>query len=1501
MKKIFTLSLWVLVMSVFVAGAVWADSPERTRRARKAVKTAYSPALKAAGEKTLLYGCVLESYTYDAYWNGVGIYAFEENNSNPTFDVLKLNINANGGGTYVNGDYYAISMNDSGSRPSNIKLNVYDTKKGWEAVKSNISLTAMASDLTYDPIGKTIYGCFSSDFATYSLGTLDKTTGAITTIAPIKKLSALASDSKGNLYGIGYDDWKLYYVNKATGALTEIGQINKEYNLFSFQSATFDWETGKLYWHAYQGDEAGLYEITIDGEGASASLKSAVKVTDYGADGSYSSEKVTGMYTLQEVSAPSSAAPSPATNLAAAFEKGSMTGTVSFTMPTTDVDGGTLSGTLGYTVAVGDVTVTKSNIQPGAEVSEPITLSASGSYTVAVTVANADGVVSAPAYTAQYVGFDAPKAVTNLVLTANGNTVNLSWNAPTEGQNGGYVGGFTYRVVRHPDEKEVATGLTETSFSETIESSVKTQYSYDVIASSGDMEGAAATSNAVTVGDELTLPYSESFDDASSFEGYTVIDANRDGATWKYNPKDNYNERLRQNLYIVSSEVNASDDWVITPGIRLKANNLYRFRFTATSNRPERLRAAFGNAATAEAMTEEIVPTTEFNGNYLKKTFEYEGTVKPTADGKYYFGIQALSDPQGTAMYVDDLSITEVPSTAPAEVVDLVVTPGEKGALTASINFKTPSTTIGGATLDALKEVRIYRNSSIVNTISDVKPNTAYSFEDKDMANGLYEYNVVAVNEDGEGAPNLVSKYVGLDAPCAVQNLFIKEDENTPGRAVVTWDAPSEVGQHGGYVDVNALTYYYLDSTNGDANLGSTPGFTADYDISKGQVSVGYTIYAVNDAGSGKDLYRVTYSTPIGTALKLPVIESFANVKLKSGPWLPNVISGTTNDAWWDVTSGDNLESGVQDGDGGVMYFSCSKVGVASRIRTPKIDVRNAANPTAVFYVYLTGKADRLDVEVSHEYGDYEVVKSIMLNEQAKGWHRYELSLKDYTDSKFIQLGFAAHSLVSKDEVVSLDNFSVRDLVAHDLEVVSLSAPREIKVGESGEFTISLRNQGSEEVKASDYTIGFYKNGNLVKTVDGIDMPADLVTRTVSVTDEPTIDDTENTTYSVKIEYAGDSNADNNTGSASVRIEMPVYPAVTDLTGKTTWRSVELTWSDPDMSSMPANPVTDNVESYKDFAIANVGDWRMVDGDKQNTVVFTLDGVTPLEYENAGKPMAFQVMNPVAAGIVLNSWTPFSGSKMFVAMACSADRETEEVKQNDDWLISPELNGKKQTISFFVRGGQSQYMETFEVRYSTKSPDVADFTDDQSAAFTTMIGNNDWEEVRVDLPEGAKYFAIHYISKGQVALLVDDITYTPMGALTDDIMFIGYNVYRNGEKLNEEPLALNNFYDLSVEDKVTYTYKVTAVYDKGESVYSNEYTVTFVSGGIDSAEASNVKIIGGQGAIKVLGADGMSIKVYTVSGIQLYDTIGEEPTTLSVGQGIYIVSVNGKAVKVSVR
>lgn len=91
-------------------------------------------------------------------------------------------------------------------------------------------------------------------------------------------------------------------------------------------------------------------------------------------------------------------------------------------------------------------------------------------------------------------------------------------------------------------------------------------------------------------------------------------------------------------------------------------------------------------------------------------------------------------------------------------------------------------------------------------------------------------------------------------------------------------------------------------------------------------------------------------------------------------------------------------------------------------------------------------------------------------------------------------------------------------------------------------------------------------------------------------------------------------------------------------------------------------------------------------------------------------------------------------------------------------------------------------------------------------------------EYSVDLPEGAKYFAIRCVTTNQYMLKVDDITYLPVGAVST-LALTGYNVYRDGELVatTVEP----SFADADAADG-SHKYVVTAVYNRGESMPSNE-------------------------------------------------------------------------------
>lgn len=1518
MRKTFTnkvITLLFLMISCAVSAQtvkVISDENPQNRKSRTEIQkrrqaarqqknmTAAKKMADAAGPT--LHGYITSSYGEYFTENGNGIYSFKTETTDPDFTFEQGGVDASEAGAYAGGLYYAVSETDNTFR-------TYDTKNGWTQQGSDIQLGYWVYDLAYDPVSKKLYASYANtDFTQFYFGTLNPADGTLTQIGDAVAnvsghLHTLAVTKDGELYGVRFSDRHLLHVNKATGATTDVGSVvpmmdGNEMTLFGVTSATFDWNTGIMYWiPQFENADSGLYSVSLDGSGASATVKEVTLLKNFGyesPEGTTTTDYVAGIYIEQEAAV--TTAPEQPAGLSLTFENGQLTGKVSFTMPSKYTDGTDITSLLGYEIKAGDVTKT-GTAQPGDTVEEQITLTADGNYTVSVTAKDGQA-ASQPATATAYIGLDTPEAVTDAALTADGSTMNVTWTAPAKGANGGYISNLTYNVKRYPGGTTVAEGTDKTSFSETLGDAVRAEYYYEITAICGGKEGKAAQTNKVTMGSLYDIPYSETFDEETSVSGYTFIDGNRDGKVWQYAAKGNSEAQYKQALWL-PSPTRASDDWAITPGFKMSAGNLYRFSMKVQSNLEQTFNVMAGSSATADAMDTEIMPTTTYAGAYSVWK-EYTGTMQPQADGTFYFGIHSTTDIDYTSdMFVDNIQIDAVPGTCPDKAENLVVTPGEKGALNATITFNAPTKRINGTALESLTDVKLYRDDQLLKTYSEVIPEQKLSYEDNSVSNGLHTYSVVAANEDGQGDNATVKKFIGIDAPGAVRNLTIVEDwKNEPGTLVATWDAP-ETGQNGGYVDPEGLTYYEFVSGPDDINLGNVTTLRKKVDISAGQKLDGYSIYAVNSTGSGKE-YRETASQIIGPALTPPVYESFAGIKMKSGPWPTKITNGKIGEAYWDLFDGSQTEAGSQDGDGGVAYFETVKTGLSSRFYSPKVDVSSSSNPYLVFYVYHTGKKDKLDVQVSSEYGTFNTVKSIVMSDKPKGWQRYEIPLADYKDKAFIQVGFEGLSVETTSKIFLLDNISVRDLVDHDIEAGELTAPNSVSVGKEAVFSLTVKNHGKDDVSATDYSVELYKNDKLAATVQGAAIAADR-SATVTLKDVPTIDDEEFTSYYAKVSYASDQVADNNQSeSKTVRIDMPKYPSVSDLKGQSGSNGVELRWSEPNISDMPADPITENFESYKDFIINGIGNWTVVDGDGAKTISLSLDGETPLKYDNAGLPMAFQVFNPLNAGIFYGSWTPHSGDKMMVAFA-NVTEDSGTATQNDDWLISPELNGLPQTISFYAKIAAAAAPEDFEVRYSTTDNNIDSFTEAQGSGVITATNATGWEEYRIDLPKGAKYFAIRYVSTGQVALMIDDITYVPAGAIPEEVTLMGYNVYRDGQKLNGEPEGETSYNDADVENGKTYTYKVTAVYDKGESVYSNECVITYAATGISGTASGNATVKGGNGMITITGAAGQPVRVTTAAGASLFNGTAKDNVRIPAASGVYIVSVGGKAVKIHVR
>ncbi len=283
----------------------------------------------------------------------------------------------------------------------------------------------------------------------------------------------------------------------------------------------------------------------------------------------------------------------------------------------------------------------------------------------------------------------------------------------------------------------------------------------------------------------------------------------------------------------------------------------------------------------------------------------------------------------------------------------------------------------------------------------------------------------------------------------------------------------------------------------------------------------------------------------------------------------------------------------------------------------------------------------------------------------------------------------------------------------------------------------------------------------------------------------------------------------------------------------------------------------------------------MFDGEYAPTVYINKDLG---QYANATDRKAFQVCNASTLGIdIWEEGKPHSGNKMFMAVASVG-------YVNNDWLISPRLNGAEQWISFFARSFTIQNVnpERMKVWYSTTDTDPVNFT--ALTANYIELGAT-WLEYRFLLPEGARYFAINCVSDDSFAMFVDDLTFNDMSVPVWTLT--GYEVTCDGETI--ATVTEPTFTHANGGGK----YAVRPVYAEGvgsfcEALDVNQLSIASVGAGVSVTTVP--------GAIIVKGADG-DVSVTNMAGITFTTSAGTIPVSL----GVYLVTVNTSTFKVIVK
>ncbi len=1419
---------------------------QRLKGTNPTAAAAKSPRLDAAAGREL-WGCVVSQSTWAAGETAYGVYSF--NASSPitvTAKALDDNMVASGGGALVDGIYHMVYAVESWGFVF-MTYYAFDTSTWKQVAEKDIEDYAMYGKETAVATDGTVYGEFyDSDLWNLELGVVDYSTLTRTTIGTLTKTYAAMGITSGNkLYGVATDG-NLYTIDTKTAEETLVGNtgvtIADEDGDYYEQSGEIDQKTNTFYWAAVDSEgKSALYTVNLE-------TGAATKVDDFPAG-----EIV---YALSIPEPPTEkGAPAAATDVAAAFENGSLTGTVSFTAPAKTFGGDDLTGQLDYYVVAGADTIGKGQTTAGAKTEAPVTVPAEGTVRFKVITANSTG-ESPKATVTLYVGYDSPEASGSVKLDADDNTgkMTVKWTAPKTGVNGGYIGNLKYDVVRYPDSVTVATGLADTTFSETIESTELKAYTYGIVAVNGTKRGVEAASNKVVMGPGIVPPYANTFGSKDAFDFMTVIDANNDGCTWSLYTYSDGTGYARYSY----SKTNKADDWLLTPPLKLETGKEYIVSFEAASYQsryPESIEVKYGAGSDPTTYKGVLLePTKLYSAAYTT----YSKAIVADADGSIKIGFHSISDPYLMYLMLRNITVSEGSAVAaPDSATAIGVAAGAKGALEATVSFTLPSKAINGDDLTAISKVDILRNGVVVGSVSEgLKPGGTASYTDTGAVNGKNTYSVRVYNAAGGGRySGEASAFVGPDKPDAVAADSIKTVDKTTS-VNLSW-TPVTAGANGGYVNPDELWYriYNVEVDKyGDAELSlldsvkATTAYDITYNTEEGdQKLVYFGLSAKNALGESKQM--LTKAMVCGKSHALPYHEVFPGGK-------------NSYASWWSTTPGKSYWGSVSkasyDGLGGSAAFAGE--GDAAYLATGKISLAGATTPKLVFRTMTDKKTEgSIKVLIRRFDSTVDTIATVNYNTMdstaATPWATTSVSLAKYTGDPYVIVQFCGEG--TTNGYIYLDDVHVRNVLDNDL-AAEITVPESAKKGDKATVSVNVTNYGDNAAAA--YTVKLYAGSTLVETKEVTESLASFDSRTFTFDYKPSVFEEGNSVeLAATVEFAGDNDTDNNTAKASMTLLESAKTAPQSASATVKGSTVNVEWV---ASALEKKEVTESFEDYTTWSIDKFGDWTCHDGDKG----LTGNVFTGYKYGHQGEAFAFGIWEPEAIfeGFVEKNPTfaPHTGNKYAAAVYSSANGKYVDA---DNWLISPTLSGDAQTIKFYslCQGdAQSAFPETVSLLYSAGgASDVSKFV----AVDTVVLDKEEWTEVTFDVPSGATNFAIRHITKeGGFVLVIDDVTYTAGVGKP-----IGYNVYRNGELVATVSGETTSYTDATSPADGTYTYSVTAVYDDGESApVSATPVVISAIGGVDAANGKTYTVYtvdGKRVAAGVKSLNGLKKGVYIVN------------------------------------
>lgn len=924
-----------------------------------------------------------------------------------------------------------------------------------------------------------------------------------------------------------------------------------------------------------------------------------------------------------------------------------------------------------------------------------------------------------------------------------------------------------------------------------------------------------------------SVPYTHAFDAENSLEGFTAINQNNDAYAWTYDAS----QHAAKSSY---GDGGLANDWLISPQVSLQAGKTYKVSYSLKSynNNGETLGIYLGQGTTAAALSQTIVGQTDMELSYLHfANYDYEFTV--AADGNYNLGLHHTTQSLffGGSLFVQSLSVTEagggtVVTVVPAAPTLTLTVLSDVEPYSVNVKVKTPAVDTDGNPLTALQKLEVLRDGVVIFSVADPYVNSTVRTDDENVPEGKHIYSAVAYSTDGtKGEVAQKEQSFGIvpdAAPKAVTELQATYNPSSL-TATISWKAPALSVED---KPLNQPVTYNIRRKGNSEPLatGLTTCTYTDVVDMVGQANSAYYVTAENESGKSSEVK--SNDLFIGTPYELPFAETAANGNLQNA-W---AITRTGSSRW----GASDLGSIAYDNDRGYITICPLMENDGSTITSGYINIAEAANPVLRFhYFYVMPNDDEFYLTLSADGG--EPVQAWSFDYEASGnterWMEVDIPVKEYlANASYFQMAFTARFAMSQQPIIYLDDITVIDKKSQDLALTLVKAPRNLKPGESRSAILSLENLGGNDVAAGAAQLVANVDGKSIFTADA---PKVKAGKRLEITLEDICLDVFNTADQVELAfsviYPEDEQEANNVTESVIVPTKPVYVAAP---AQVTIADNTLSWTAPVATEVTSEPMTESFEDAPSFTISDFGEWSMYDA--LNTTVYGLTDASgaDVSFPHTCEPQAWTVLD-FAFGGFYDSVQPHTGDKAMAAFSHAGMTE-------NSWLISPELSGQEQTLSFYAKAIASHYTEKLEISYTTSAGmalSTFQVLDDSETILSTT-----WKEYSFELPEGTRYFAIRATSRDALCQLVDDVTFIPEAQGQPCTQVTGYNVYCDGEiiykaKANENSLTL---------DQGDHQYHVTALYSTGES--------------------APVLATVGESGISTLDADQVLATIYSLSG-----------------------------------